>query len=164
MKAVPLGVALAVLWAVLHEEYSLRSLVIGGVIGCALLILLYQAPGTGMPEIVAPSGRKYWRSGLYALRLVWEIVLAGLTITRLILRRHLGLQPGVIVVPADVRGDVEVTLLANSITLTPGTWTLDVPRDQSVLYVHALDAPDPEQTRSDIKQRLEKFVVEASRC
>ncbi|MCL4464512.1 MAG: Na+/H+ antiporter subunit E [Chloroflexi bacterium] len=164
MRTIILSLALALFWAVLHGEYSLRSLVIGCAVGWAVLTLLYRSQRSAMPYVVRPSARKAWRSAAYSLRLLWEILLAGLTVTRLVLDWRKSIRPGIIVVPADVKGDVEVTLLANSITLTPGTWTLDIPRDRSVLYVHALDLQDPEQTKADIKQRLEKFILRASRC
>lgn len=164
MKLILLNVALALCWATLNDDYGLPTLVVGYAIGWALLLLLRRTFADGTASTFRLSPRKLWYSAAYTVRLIFEILLAGLVVTRSIIRWKTAIRPGIIVVPADVKGDVEVTLLANSITLTPGTWTLDIPNDRRALYVHALDVQEPEQTKADIKQRLEKFILRASRC
>lgn len=73
--------------------------------------------------------------------------------------------PGVIAVPLDARTDVEITLLANLITLTPGSVSLDLSEDKRVLYVHAMyiDGGDVEAYRRAIKDGLERRVLELLR-
>lgn len=68
--------------------------------------------------------------------------------------------PAILAVPVDEKSALGITIFANMITLTPGTTTLDVSADNTVLYVHALDAPDPEQAISDMKSSLETSVRE----
>lgn len=70
------------------------------------------------------------------------------------------LKPAILAVPLGTTSDFGITLFANMITLTPGTTTLDVAQDHSCLYVHALDAPDPEQAALDMKASLESSVKE----
>lgn len=72
------------------------------------------------------------------------------------------LCPGVIAVPLDARTDLEITLLANLITLTPGSVSLDLSPDKRVLYVHAMyiDGGDIEAYRRSIKEGLERRVLE----
>lgn len=73
--------------------------------------------------------------------------------------------PGVVAIPLDARTDVEITLLANLITLTPGSVTLDLSEDRSVLYVHAMyiDDGDVEAYRRSVKEGLERRVLELLR-
>ena len=73
--------------------------------------------------------------------------------------------PGVIAVPLDAKTDAEITLLANLITLTPGSVSLDLSPDRSVLYVHVMyiDNGDVEEARRRIKDDLERRVLEVLR-
>ena len=65
--------------------------------------------------------------------------------------------------PLDAKTDAEITLLANVVTLTPGTLSLDVSPDRSTLYVHAMFLESPEALRRDIKEGFEKRILELLR-
>jgi len=73
--------------------------------------------------------------------------------------------PGVVAIPLDARTDVEITLLANLISLTPGSVSIDLSEDKSILYVHAMyiDGGDVEAYRRSIKEGLERRVLEVLR-
>jgi multicomponent Na+:H+ antiporter subunit E len=68
--------------------------------------------------------------------------------------------PAIVALPLDVDTDAEITLLANMITLTPGTLSMDVSDDRSVLFVHVVHGEEPEKVKQDIKQVFEKLVHE----
>jgi multicomponent Na+:H+ antiporter subunit E len=68
-------------------------------------------------------------------------------------------RPGILAVPLRVRTDLEILLLANLISFTPGTLSLDVSSDRRVLYVHVMFLDDPERTRRDITDQLEGRVL-----
>lgn len=65
------------------------------------------------------------------------------------------IRPAILAVPLDASSPLGITFFANMITLTPGTTTLDVSRDRHILYVHALDAPDPDAAIQGMKDTLE---------
>jgi multicomponent Na+:H+ antiporter subunit E len=90
--------------------------------------------------------------------LAWELLLSNLRVMRVILspRRHL--RPVFVAVPLDVRSDAGIALLANLLTLTPGTLSVDVSTDRRTLYVHALVAPDPDALIREVKERFERRV------
>jgi multicomponent Na+:H+ antiporter subunit E len=69
------------------------------------------------------------------------------------------MKPGIIAVPLDAETDFEITLLANLITMTPGTLSLDLSDDRKTLYVHAMYITDPEKIRHSIKHDLERRVL-----
>jgi multicomponent Na+:H+ antiporter subunit E len=69
----------------------------------------------------------------------------------------------VVAVPLDAESDVEITLLANLVTLTPGSLSLDIAPDRSCLYVHAMFVDDVEQLRRDVKEGFERRVLELLR-
>ena len=68
---------------------------------------------------------------------------------------------GFIAFPLTVESDFEIALLANLITLTPGTLSVDVSEDRKVLYIHCIDVPDPEGTIADIRNGFERKIMEA---
>ncbi len=74
-------------------------------------------------------------------------------------------SPGVVAIPLDARTDAEITLLANLITLTPGSVSLDLSEDRRLLYVHAMyiDGGDIETYRRSVKEGLERRVLELLR-
>jgi multicomponent Na+:H+ antiporter subunit E len=62
------------------------------------------------------------------------------------------MQPGVIALPLSARTEMEITLVANLISLTPGTLSLDVSDDRKVLYIHAMFLDDEEELRRNLKE------------
>lgn len=92
-------------------------------------------------ELVAPS-----------FQVAWDVVTP----------RHLA-KPGIIAVPLDARTDLEITVLANLICLTPGTLSLDVSADRRVLWVHCMFIDDPDESRQALKDVMERRVIEALR-
>jgi len=86
------------------------------------------------------------------LRVLWDVVTP----------KHIS-KPGVIAVPLDAKTDFEIMLVANLISLTPGTLSLDVSEDRKRLYVHLMFLEDVETARREIKQGIEKRVLEAIR-
>jgi multicomponent Na+:H+ antiporter subunit E len=83
------------------------------------------------------------------LRVAWEVIRPG---------HHM--YPGVVAIPLDIKTDAEITMLANLITLTPGTLTLDVSSDRKILYVHAMYIEDVDEFTRSIKEGFEKRVQE----
>jgi multicomponent K+:H+ antiporter subunit E len=65
-----------------------------------------------------------------------------------------------VVIPLDLRQPEAITVLAGTITLTPGTVSADLSEDGHSLLVHALDAPDPDAIRDEIKTRYERRLME----
>jgi multicomponent Na+:H+ antiporter subunit E len=104
------------------------------------------------------------RAVRFVLYVVWEVILSNLNVARIVLLTpNRGLRPGIIAVPLDVTSDAEITTLANLITLTPGTLSLDVSSDRRTLYVHALEVSDPDTFRRGIKAGFERAVMEVYR-
>lgn len=151
------NILLALVWAAITGTFTLGNLVIGFVL--SYLVLYLTRRGLHRPG--------YFRRTRAALGLVgyvaWELVLANLRLARDVVRYRIHARPGIVAVPLDASTDVEITLLANLITLTPGTLSLDVSEDRRVLYVHALYVDDPEKLRREIKHSFERRLLEAMR-
>jgi multicomponent Na+:H+ antiporter subunit E len=65
--------------------------------------------------------------------------------------------------PLDAKEDLEIMLTGNLITLTPGTLTVDVDPDRQFLLIHAMFVDDPNETIADLKNGMERKVLEALR-
>jgi multicomponent Na+:H+ antiporter subunit E len=97
------------------------------------------------------------------LLFLYELLLSGYRVARLVLSPRMELKPGIFAYPLKVDRNFEITLLANLITLTPGTLSVDVSADRRTLFVHAIDCSDPDQGRRDIAGGLERKILEAFR-
>ena len=73
------------------------------------------------------------------------------------------MTPGIVSVPLDVKTDLEITILANVISLTPGTLSLDVSNDRTVLYVHSMYIKDKDDFINSIKNGFEKKLLNITR-
>jgi len=72
-------------------------------------------------------------------------------------------RPGIIAIPLDARTDAEIMLVANLISLTPGTLSLDLSQDRRLLFIHVMFLEDIDQMRRQIKHGLERRVLEVMR-
>lgn len=150
-----LNVLLALAWAALVGQFDLPNLVFGFGMG---YVMIYLARGrSGASGYFARVARVARFVG-YVLK---EIVVANINVTRAVLFTPLDkLRPGIVGIPLDVRSDVEITMLANLITLTPGTLSLDVSEDRRTLYVHAIEVESAAEFRSATKDGFERAVRE----
>jgi multicomponent Na+:H+ antiporter subunit E len=153
-----LNVMLSLLWAAMSANFSFENLVFGFALG--FVILFFTRRVVGAPRY----GAKVRYTISLALYFLWELIVANLRVAfDVVTPRHL-MRPGIIAVPLDARSDVEITLLANMIGLTPGTLSLDVSHDRTVLYVHTMyDGDDVEGFRRKIKQGFERRILEVLR-
>ncbi len=89
---------------------------------------------------------------------LWELILANAYVAYEVATPRLDLTPGIIRVPIRSESDLEVTMLANLITLTPGTLTIEVARDHSALFVHGFNVSSPENLRAGVGKLEDKML------
>ena len=141
-------------WVAVTGEVSVGNLLEGAVLA-GLLVLLLRVPVRRRVRL----GRVPKALGLLVYFLK-EIVLANAAVARSLLSPASSLSPGIVAVPLDLKSDAGITVLANLVTLTPGTLSLDVSPDRTTLYVHALHVEDPEAFRREVKEGFERRVKE----
>jgi multicomponent Na+:H+ antiporter subunit E len=90
--------------------------------------------------------------GAYVVVFLWDVAKANLDVAYRVLAPWMPVEPAVIVLPLRVESDVAVTTIANSITLTPGTLTLEHDEDANALIVHAIDGRDTEAVLAPIRR------------
>jgi multicomponent Na+:H+ antiporter subunit E len=155
---------LALIWAIALGPLSARNLIIGFFVGFVAIAIGWRiAPG----DRVGRSSNAYALKALAVLGFAWffikELVVANIRMARFTLGPTRNITAGIVAVPLEEMSDMEITILANLITLTPGTMSVDVATDRRCLYVHCMDASDPEAIRADIKEGFEARVIEVLR-
>jgi multicomponent Na+:H+ antiporter subunit E len=155
--ALLLNVLLALAWAAATGDFTPGSLVLGFVVSFA--ILAFAQPVIG----VSPYFAKTPRLLRLAILFLWELLVASLRVAHDVVTPTHHSRPGVIAVPLDATTDLEITALANLISLTPGTLSLDVSPDRRVLYIHAMFVDDPDTVRREIKDGFERRLLEVTR-
>jgi multicomponent Na+:H+ antiporter subunit E len=157
MNAFLWNILLALTWVAGTGQFTPTNLLVG--FGLGYLVLFFTQCAVGSENYVAKV-RQFL--GL-ALLFLWELVLANLRLAYDVLTPRHHMRPGVVAIPLDAKTDLEITLLANLISLTPGSLSLDVSSDRRVLYIHAMYIDDVDALRRKIKEGFERRVLEVLR-
>jgi len=152
-----LNIFLALGFSAVLGQLNLSGFMAGFVVGYGALWLTKPLYGTtryferlsGVLGLIGFFGKELLVSNL---KVLWDVITP----------RHIS-RPGIIGLPLDARTDLEIMLVANLISLTPGTLSLDLSDDRRVLYIHVMFLDDIETTRRQIKQGLERRVLEVMR-
>lgn len=99
-----------------------------------------------------------WAALVLAAIFLRELIRSSVIVARTAFTRNLDLRPAIVAVPLDLRTDLGVAIVANLVSLTPGTTSLHTSADGRTLYVHALDVLDENEAVNAIKTSFEKWV------
>ncbi|MCG6657708.1 Na+/H+ antiporter subunit E [Halomonas campisalis] len=148
---------LGIAWVVLSGDFSGLNLVVGLVFGYITLVLIE-------PQVEALKGypARIPRILRFLGFFIKELVQANLRVGFDILTPPWHMKPGVIAMPLEARTELEIAMVANLISLTPGTLSLDVSDDRKVLYIHAMFLDDEEELRRNLKE-MESRALELFR-
>ena len=149
-----LSLALWLIWLLLNNTLSAGHIVLGALL--AIFIPWFTA-GFWQEKVTV---RRPLLLVKYVLVVMYQIVVANLIVARLILMKQEKLQPGFIEVPLELTSPLAISLLANTISLTPGTVTCDLSEKQDSLLIHALHIEDAEANVKEIKQLFEQPLKE----
>ncbi|WP_170387476.1 Na+/H+ antiporter subunit E [Ruegeria atlantica] len=146
---------LTVVWILLANKPSLNSLVFGLILGI-IIPFITQPYWPDRPKL-----RNWPKVVEYMLVVLLDIVIANITVARIILfKRDADRQPNWVSIPLELRTPEAITVLAGTITMTPGTVSCDLSAQGHCLLVHCLDAPNVDEVRDQIKQRYERRLKE----
>jgi multicomponent Na+:H+ antiporter subunit E len=149
-----INLILTLVWSGLLGGITLSNLVSGFVVSYFLLWLVTRGQ-RGHDGYFGKLPRVLGFIGYY----LWELIKSNAIIAYDVLTPTHHMKPGVIGIPIEAKTDLEITALANLITMTPGTLSLDISPDRKTLYVHAMYIHDPEELRRDIKENFEPRVL-----
>lgn len=88
--------------------------------------------------MIAKYGRRGWAAISFFFYFMWELLLANLRVAVDVMRKDHVVRPGVVAVPIEAESPIEISLLANLVSLTPGTVVLDISSDHKVFYLHVM--------------------------
>lgn len=150
-----LTLLLAAVWTFLQNDVTAGMVVFGVILG----VVIPWITSPWWPD--QPKGFRIGRMIAYSILVMWDILVANVEVAWIVLTRpNSKLRPAWVVVPLDLRQPEAITVLAGTITLTPGTVSADLSDDGRSLLVHALDTDDPDGVRDDIKHRYESRLKE----
>lgn len=152
-----LNITLTLVWVALTGNFNVVNFVFGFVLSFLIMWVIAKRSGElryfqRIPKVIS-----------FVFFFLKELVKANLQVAYDVITPKFYMQPAIIKVPLDAKTDLEITLLANLITLTPGTLSLDVSDDKKVLYVHGMYVKDREHFIQSIKTGFEKRLLEILR-
>jgi multicomponent Na+:H+ antiporter subunit E len=156
-KLLLVNMILTIIWVALTGSFVFMNFVFGFVLAFLILWLVNTDA----------VNRKYFKLVpniiSFFLYFLYELVKANIQVAYDVVTPTFYMTPGIVAVPLDVKTDLEITILANVISLTPGTLSLDVSDDRKVLYVHSMYIKDRENFIKSIKNGFEKKLLNITR-
>jgi multicomponent Na+:H+ antiporter subunit E len=157
-KPLMLNIILVFVWVALTGNFHFANYIFGFAISFGIMWIT---------RIGDTGSRKYFEAlpGFigFVIFFLWELLKANIHVAYEVMTPKLNMKPGIVKVPLDAKTDLEITILANLISLTPGTLSIDVSEDKKVLYVHAMYVTDKEKFIDGIKNGFEKRLLNLTR-
>ncbi len=145
---------LTFIWVALTGSFAFANVVFGFFLSYFLLFVITRGSGRARYFRLVPKVVSFFFFFSY------ELIKANLQVAWEVGTPSFHMTPGIVAVPLDVTSDGEITMLANLITLTPGTLSLDVSEDKKVLYVYSMYITNKEDFIKGIKNGFEKRIIE----
>jgi len=149
-----------VIWCFLNWAPDWQHLIVGVPIAFIVAVLtgdlFIKRPGA-----LAHPLRYWYFFAVYAPKFLWECIKANIDVAYRVMHPSLPINPGIVKVKTRLKTDTGITFLANSITLTPGTMSVDVDKDKGVLYIHWINVKekDVEAATKIIVERFEDILM-----
>lgn len=157
MNFFALNIFLALVWSAGTGQFTLTNVVIGFALGYLTLRLVGPMIGA------STYFRKVHLTIGFAAFFLLEVIRANMRIARDVLTNGKWMRAAIIAYPLRAETDWEITMLANLISLTPGSLSIDVSNDRKVLYIHTLYYHDRESFEREIREGFENRVLELLR-
>ncbi|MEG9327712.1 multisubunit sodium/proton antiporter, MrpE subunit (TC 2.A.63.1) [Salinimicrobium catena] len=148
------NILLTFIWVALTGSFAFANVVFGFFLSYFLLFIITRGSGRARYFRLVPKVVSFFFFFSY------ELIKANIQVAWEVGTPSFHMKPGIVAVPLDVTSDGEITMLANLITLTPGTLSLDVSEDKKVLYVYSMYITNREDFIRGIKNGFEKRIIE----
>ena len=146
-----------IFWLLFTFSLTLPNILVGLVVAILTVLILGRYFVEDVHKLLQP--RRYFWFVIYLIVFIWECLKSNLDVAYRVLHPDLPIKPGIVKVKTKLKTNVGKTTLANSITMTPGTITVDIIDD--TIYVHWIyvSSTDPEKYTEKISGRFEKYIV-----
>ncbi len=148
-----LNLILTIVWVFLTGSMAFANFVFGFVLSFIVLWIISRKQENRKYFVVIPQIIAFF------FYFIWELLKANMQVAADVVTPKFYMQPGIVAVPLDAKTDLEITLLANLISLTPGSLSIDVSDDKKTLYVHAMYINSKEEFVDEIKNGFEKRLL-----
>jgi multicomponent Na+:H+ antiporter subunit E len=145
-----------IFWLLVTFSLTLSNIIVGVVAALITSYLFGRYFVTDVRKFLQPK-RYVWLL-LYIFIFLWECIKANFDVAYRVLHPAMPIKPGIVKVPLEIKSDIAKTMLANSITMTPGTIAVDVKDD--IMYVHWIyvSSEDPEVYTQKVSGRFENYI------
>ncbi|MBX3372833.1 MAG: Na+/H+ antiporter subunit E [Phycisphaeraceae bacterium] len=151
------NILLAFIWALTVGPFTPANVMVGFLLGYAALAIAWRDTDR------VSYGRKVGQVLRFSLYVLWELLKANIVVARHTLAPLSTMRPAIVAVPLEPMNDIELTVLMNFITLTPGTLSLNVSADRRTLFIHFMHIDDEAASIRDVKNGFERRVMELLR-
>ncbi len=152
-----MNVLLTVIWVALTGSFDYLNFIFGFLVSFFVMWIISRNT----------DDRKYFTIAFKVLGFffffLYEFFKATIEVAYEVMTKRFKMKPGIIKMPLDAKTDLEITLLSNLISLTPGTLVLDVSEDRTVIYIHGMYVEDKVKFINSIKEGLEKPLLSIMR-
>lgn len=153
-----LSLLLLIVWLLLVRSMAFGHILLGGVLSI-IIPLVTQRFWDAQPDV-----RKPWLLLRFVLRVLGDIIVANMEVAWLIINPWRRMQPAFVEYPLMLQERFTITLLANTISLTPGTVSANLRMDGRTLLIHALNVEDEAALIEEIRERYERPLKEIYEC
>lgn len=152
-----INILLTLVWVALTGSYDRINFAFGFILSFSVIWIIGRDNDSRKYAALIP------RIVSFLFYFLYQLIKANIQVAYDVITPTLYMKPGIVQLPLDARSDLEITLLANFISLTPGTLSLDVSADRKVLYVHAMYLEDRDEFIRDIKDGFEHKLLQILR-
>lgn len=152
-----INIFIAFLWMFLQDSFAFLTFIIGFFVGMFIIFSMRRFfPGKFyLRKVVALF--------LLIILFISESIMSTFDVIKQVVKPKIDITPGIFKMHTDLRGDLEITLLAILITLTPGSVVMEVSPDHKIFYIHGLNLPESIDSVEKSKLRFERAIKEVTR-
>lgn len=152
-----LNILIAFLWMFLQDEWSALAFIGGYIVGFIVLLMVRRFLPTSF------YGKKLFAVIKLFIVFIHELVTSSFLVARQILRPTIKVTPGIFTIETDLEGELEITLLALLLSLTPGSVVVEISPDSKTFFIHAMDIPESSDSVIKSQRIFEKAIREVTR-
>lgn len=157
IKRILMNFILALIWVALTGKFLIGNFVFGVILSYGIMWFMYRT------EDDQRYFKKIPQTISFLFYFFYELWKANLLVAYDVVTPKFHMRPGIVAIPLTADTDLEITLLANVITMTPGTLALDVSDDNKYLFVHSMYIKSKEDFIHSVKNGFERRLLEITR-
>ncbi len=149
-------IILLIFWLLITFSLSPENIIVGAAASLITTIFFGKYFVKDLYKLFQP--RRYFWLIIYLFIFIWEVLKANFDVAYRVIHPAMPIKPGIVRVPLDVKSEIARTMLANSITMTPGTITVDIIGDEIFVHWIYVKSDKPEEYTRMVSGRFEKYI------